>query len=156
MGLAYPSEECVGEEDSTVVGGGGGGTCGTQSAVPEMGEKLPKLGGLFDPSILGRLIGNGLVKPSPMSSPAAVVTPDISVRKLLRQGAEVGAEGEGMRSDGGEMVRDELLECLGLPRSLSPESWDTSPPARESDFLFLLRRKLPLSNIFSQLGSSVQ
>lgn len=99
----------------------------------------------------------GLLKSPPTSLATPAVTPDISVRKVLRQGATPDEDGEGILSVGGDMSREGL--CLGLPRSLSPDSGPPgmlSPPGRVSDFLFLLRRKFPLSNIFSQLGSSVQ
>lgn len=102
----------------------------------------------------------GLLNASPPTSPADPLdTPDISERKLLRQGVVLDDDGEGILSGVWEMLMEELAECLGLPLSLSPDSGAPelpSTPERESDFLFLLRRKFPLSNIFSQFGSSVQ
>lgn len=108
---------------------------------------------------MGRLIGKGLLNPSPASATAPAVTPDISDRKLLRQGAGPDDGGEGILSAVGEMLRAGFPESFGLPCSLSPDSGAPemlSPLESVSDFLFLLRRKLPLSNIFSQFGSSVQ
>lgn len=96
---------------------------------------------------------------SPSISSDPVDTPDISVRKLLKHGDGPAETGEGPFS--GE-VEISAAWFFGLPLPLlSPDSELRLPPEtffsrRLSDFLFLLRLKLPLSNIFSQLGSRVQ
>ena len=85
-------------------------------------------------------------------------------RKLLRHGVPDGA-GED-RFSGELVVSGEAVSKtsggsvdLGLPaRRLLSVFSETKELALEeaSDFLFLFRRKFPLSNIFSQLGSRVQ
>lgn len=88
----------------------------------------------------------------PSTDPAD--TPDISARKLLRQGGGPMA--------GAFSVEAELssVAFLGLPLSSSGSELRVPPelpfPTIPSVFLFLLRLKLPLSNIFSQFGSRVQ
>ena len=102
--------------------------------------------------------GRGSPSPPPSSLTAMAETPDISDRKLLKHGVGPEDEGEGILSGLSDISREEFTECLGLSRPLSTDSDAPEPPSAErvSDFLFLLRRKFPLSNIFSQLGSSVQ
>lgn len=99
------------------------------------------------------------------------------LKKVLRQGAEVsrgppGEEAVLLVPSGGSGDWDGLSNAEGLSPSAFPPTPDPSPEdSPSSDFVvpaatvevplaserrFRFRRKLPLSNIFSQFGSRVQ